>query len=656
MTTRSTAQATHERFIALVLELDPDKCLNTYGVAPCTAAAGVGNECHNTWASCQDKANFTRGTVTHKFCNRGLLVPGETVRPLVASISVSPTEIIPSKGLAMRSISQVVMVDEPAADHLEDPYYATRAAAATGTWWSRFLARNTNLVGRPARVRQGYKVQPWDWTVFQTSAYIIDAVRGPDEQGRVTLVLSDVLKLADRNVVPAPTSGALTADLADVAHTGYVAGATAGTLVLGADASPVDDAYNTHEAYIRAGTGEGQRRVITDYVGATRTCTLASNWLVQPDATSVVDVSPLSINVGSGKGTQYADPATSGKAEFIRVGDETIQYTAKSGDVLSWPDATYRNKWGTTLGQHSAGDAVQLCRAWVGKRPWEVLRDICTESGIAAGYLDTATWTTEDTTYFNTAEITAIITEPEKASDLLGELLVDLNAVMWWDPVAQKVKLLANQPRLDAVSTALTEDELGRDSVRVETLDEDRITRAAQFYTLRDATGNKGEAKNYQAASIYVDADAESANEYGDVRSSTRYSRFLSAANGIYNSAVVARKVVRLRDAPKRITARLDPRNEVALGDLVSIAHPKVPDFTGAAKAINCRVVRLKDAGAHFECTFLTTGFKRSRYAFIAPNGQPDYTAASEAQRKYCYIATTATGKMSNGDDGYYIS
>ncbi|MFN7881406.1 MAG: hypothetical protein ACK5PF_00075, partial [bacterium] len=157
MTARITAQQRHERTFMMVLEVDVDRCTNTYGVLPCTASGGVGNECYNTYATCQAKATFVRGTVTQKFCSRGQVVPAETVRPYVSgSAAVTPTEIVPGKGLAMRSQTQIKLLDEPCPDHLEDRYSATRATPATGTFWSRFLARNPNLVGRPARVRRGY--------------------------------------------------------------------------------------------------------------------------------------------------------------------------------------------------------------------------------------------------------------------------------------------------------------------------------------------------------------------------------------------------------------------------------------------------------------------------------------------------------------------
>lgn len=654
MTARSVAQAKHERIIALVLEGDIDRCQNTYGVAPCTATGAVGTECVNTFPSCQDKPHYVRGVVTKKFCTRGTRVPGEDIRPLiVTNAAVTPTEIVPSKGLAMRSQTQLTLIDEPCSDHLEDPYYATRPAKAGGTFWSRFLARNPNTAGRPARVRQGYVTAPFDWNTFQTQAFVIEAIRGVDASNRVVVVLSDPLKLADRNVVPTPTSGTLQGDVKAIESTGFLVSGSTTTAVLPAAASSVDGAYVGMEIYFTAGTGQGQRAVITAYVGATRTATFAA-LAVAPDSSTVYQVSALSFDVGAGASAQYPDPVATGKRQWVRIGDEIVEYTLKSGNVLSWPSSLYRNTWGTVRADHALGDAVQLCRAWINVRPYIVLSDMLTESGIASGYLDSVNWQTEDATWFNTAEITAIISEPEKVSDLVKDLLQDLDAMVWWAPVEQKVKLLANQPQQLDPPTALDSYAFGTNTFNVEAQEQDRITRYAVCYGLIDATANRTEARSYLSTKVYADLDAESVNEFGDVRQVVRYSRWFGKQNSVYVSAVVGRKLARLRNAPRKATTKLDPLNEVQLGQLVTLSHYKLPDFQGNPIPVKCRVVRVKDNGKDFDVTFLTTDFKRARYMVVAPAGQPDYLAASPAQRKYGYISA-AGGKMSNGDDGYYI-
>lgn len=656
MTARSDAQQRHERIFMMVLEVDADTCTNTYGSAPCTAAAGVGNECYNTYATCQDKANFTRGTATKKFCSRGQVVPGETVRPYISgSAAPTPTEIVPGKGLAMRSQTQVKLLDEPCPDHLEDRYAATRAKPAAGTYWTRMLARHIALVGRPARLRRGYVVSPFTWDTFQTELFVVDAVRGPAADGSVTLVLSDPLKIADRNVLPAATDGALVAALPAVADAGTAQAGALSTITLRNDASAVDDAYNGMEVYIDSGVGAGQRRVVSAYVGATRVATVSVAWAVQPTAASTYQVAPLSLNVGTDKGAQYSDPATSGKREFVRIGDEVLEYTAKSGDVLSWPSATYRGKFGTTLASHDAGDAVQLCRAWFDARPWEVLRDLHTESGISAGVLDTTGWEAQDTDWLNGAEITAILTEPEKASDLIAELLQDIGAVEWWDPVQQRALMLVNQPLQTGAIVSLGEDQLIEGSVAVERQDADRITQAALYYSLRSATAERDQAKNYAAAAINIDLDAQSPNEYGDTRPHVARSRWLGSANATFASQTVARRVARLRDAPYKQQFRLDPKDEVPLGDLVTLTHSRLTDETGAPKPVRCRVVRMADKGTHFEGLALSIGYGGLRYGLIAPAGLPNYTAATEEQRRLYAFVSNTSGLMSNGDEGYRI-
>lgn len=65
--------------------------------------------------------------------------------------------------------------------------------------------------------------------------------------------------------------------------------ATAGgasTITLASTASAADDAYNGMPVVIAAGTGVGQKRTFTDYVGATKVGTVDVPWEVQPDATS----------------------------------------------------------------------------------------------------------------------------------------------------------------------------------------------------------------------------------------------------------------------------------------------------------------------------------------------------------------------------------
>lgn len=611
--------------------------------------------CYNVFlgdSPCQDTANFVKGTKTVKFGDRGMpIVPGETVRPYLTAAAFTPTEISTKKGLAMRSQTSFTLTDEPARDDL-DKYVTDRATEASGTWWTRLIARNPNAVGRPARARRGYAVTPWDWNVFQTELYVVDAIKGPDAGGRVTVVCSDPIKLLDRNTVPIVTEGKLTAELAGVKHSGNVVAASSTSVTLPPTAPPEDGALDGYEIAILENTGAGQRRALSGYVGATRTGTVAA-WSVVPDTTSTYEVTPLSLTLTAGKGARYTDPATSGKSEYVRIGDEVIRYTAKSTDTLSWPDGTYRAQFGTARAKHNANAVVTLCRAWIDQPAKTVIEEICNEAGLADSYLDLTGLATEDTDWLAGGRITACIADPEKASGLLGDLLTDLLMMTWWDPVAQKVKFKVDMPELAVAGATINADKLMLGKTQVERLDAERITQAWIDFALRSATSDQDKRQSYENIRGIIDGTAESVNGYNDVRPGIRQSRWLTGANENLAASNAARRLARLRDVPARIKFHLDPMHEATLGELVDIATVKFASASGTAKTVRCRIVRKKDTGGHFEMEALTTIFAR-RYAFICPNGYPNYPSATSDQRQRAFISSGAT--MSDGSSAYLIS
>lgn len=87
----------------------------------------------------------------------------------------------------------------------------------------------------------------------------------------------------------------LPADVWDAkyATTTLQAGA-AGTATLDALASAVDDYYNGQIIYLTTGTGAGQARMITDYVGSTKVATIAPNWATTPTSSTKFVLIPFS--------------------------------------------------------------------------------------------------------------------------------------------------------------------------------------------------------------------------------------------------------------------------------------------------------------------------------------------------------------------------
>lgn len=87
----------------------------------------------------------------------------------------------------------------------------------------------------------------------------------------------------------------------DVAHTATAqAGSTSTTIKLDAGASAADNFYNELICYIAHGTGAGQSRQVTGYVGSTKVATVDAAWATTPDATSVFQLLPTAAGGVSG--------------------------------------------------------------------------------------------------------------------------------------------------------------------------------------------------------------------------------------------------------------------------------------------------------------------------------------------------------------------
>lgn len=103
--------------------------------------------------------------------------------------------------------------------------------------------------------------------------------------------LSDVVRLGLTslpNAVVNSTGGIF----AEVIRSSTAQAGAAGTITLDASASAVNDFYAGSIVYILSGTGAGQSRLISDYVGSTKVASVSPNWYTNPDNTSVFVIIP----------------------------------------------------------------------------------------------------------------------------------------------------------------------------------------------------------------------------------------------------------------------------------------------------------------------------------------------------------------------------
>ena len=136
--------------------------------------------------------------------------------------------------------------------------------------------------------------------------------------------------------------------------TGTAQASTPTTITLASSASAIDSTYNNSNITITSGTGAGQTRVITAYVGSTKVATVNSAWTTNPDTTSLYSIAYYSeskTNVSLPSNSFYVDYlngvisfnssengrtvlATYQGRGIIQIPAQRIYYTDSSGNTI----------------------------------------------------------------------------------------------------------------------------------------------------------------------------------------------------------------------------------------------------------------------------------------------------------------------------------
>ena len=160
-------------------------------------------------------------------------------------------------------------------------------------------------------------------------------------------------------LTPSAVSGKVTLTASAAAfHNGLTGTATAGgasTITLPAAAIATDDIYNGSSITITSGTGSGQTRIISDYVGATKVATVSVAWATQPNNTSVFTIASL---IG-----QYVNAEPQGRAKIVSFTSVTVVkaitefpfFNTTAVQAADWSfELGYEDVWSSTRGWPSS--------------------------------------------------------------------------------------------------------------------------------------------------------------------------------------------------------------------------------------------------------------------------------------------------------------
>lgn len=322
----------------------------------------------------------------------------------------------------------------------------------------------------------------------------------------------------------------------------------------------------------------------------------------------------------AGIGVEYPESG------WITVGSE-IMYFTRVGVTFT----VTRGRMGTTATTHSVNDSVQTCYRVNNVRADTVIRDLLRDyAGIDPTYIPFAEWQAEFDRWGSTMILNATICQPANVTTLLAEIS-KLGMSIWWDEVAQRIRLRLNRPA-EETPTAITDDASIIGITRKDN-DSERATRVA-FYSVQIDPTKGLNTDNFKRGYISIDVDAESPFLFDESITKTIYTRWLNQGNDTAAKIITGRLLNRYRRAPVTYDVKLDIKDDLDLLDVVSLTSFAAPDVTGKPSVQLAQVYYAAEDVPGHTLNVKLQGFQfDAQYGAITENSRPNYGASTEAQK-----------------------
>ncbi len=602
--TWETARTKAGRRLFRCVEIDLDFCSLIYATSPCVAVLGTTGDrkCFNTRETCQDPANYDPADKTYRFCDPIEGIPRDfDAIPSLRGIELSPTMIDPGRTLGKRASAIATFQDHPHHDRGIDKYVDERptgTASATGETYTPF-----ELGTFFAKLRS----------------------RNPFYPGRQMHILTGYLPW-DFNKTPENQSAHTSAEVL---------------------------------ANLRRRTYIMERWERPDSAGAFKIIAKDVLKLVDNDRTLVpVPTSGrLSANISDAAVAATLIPAGVGNEEYdasgtILIGSESITFTRVT-DALT---LTARGADGTDAKAHSKDDLIQQAVRYTAIRVDTIIQDLLkTYVGIDTSFIPLSDWQEEVGTWLSGHIFSTVIWKPTGVRKLLNELCQQSLLYLWWDDIDQEIKLRAVRP--SAAETALTDDaHLIQNSMGVKDRPDERLTRVVVHFDVRNAVVDVPGEEDYAQSITAIDADAETSDKFGDVRTSKIFARWLGSGNRPQAIQLGARMLATHNATPQNLSFRLGAKDAgLVTGDIFTVETRLLADVTGAALAKRYQVLQVEELPDGSFSYVAQRDIFGNRYGFIGPDTLADFGAAPVTDLdSYAWISQN-TGDFADGTDAYRI-
>lgn len=562
--------------LATVVEIDIDTCTRTWGQGACTAAFGGGvvRKCYNSFPTCSAFQAFDKGVQTIRFCNDTYPIKTDGYIPAIDGDVAGSEQEVNIAGYK----SNIGALGVRASVKVTIKDFTDRDTLTDKYWVERMSGvAQQNGVGYDPMTRGTF------WTKFKA--------RNPNYAGRPLRVITGRVT-ADGAFVPVTTRSYVMTEMVGPGNSGKVT----------INASDILSLASNDKA-IAPLTSQG--RLSADITATDTTFTL----------------SPAGIG-----NSEY--PASG----FATIGSEIVSFTRVNNTMT-----IVRGRRGTSAASHSANDTVQVAFTVDRVRADEVIRRLLVNyAKVPASYIPFSEWQAEFDRWGATMILSATICKPTGVSTLIGEIN-QLGITVWWDEVAQKIRIKLNHPPDQTPVEWSDRDNII--SIEQEDNDDERATRVVLWSVQIDPTKDLGK-ENFLRGYATVFVDGESPNFYNESRTKTIYTRWLNHGSDSAAKIITGRLLNRYKVAPTTYKVKVDAKDNPSLADVVSLKSYVSTDITGLETPVLTQVFYRKDdkSGHTVEVRLQRFQFD-ARYGVITENSRPRYNASTEAQKnKGTYI------------------
>lgn len=580
-----------------IVEVDYDRCTRTYGSAPCTAALGTTGErkCFNTFATCQDQANYEQGTYTVRYCKNQAGIPkGEGLLPFLQSVSTSPAEIslgAPDENigtLGKRASVTIKLKGGTQGDWLVDPYYSERISGAAqadgigynpdaiGSHFPKMRARQVYFQNRRVRVKNG---EVGDTIASIPSREYILTGWADDINNNTTLQAKDIIDLTDdrKSLYPAPSEGRIVGDIADSGLPSF-------------------------------------------------------------------DLTP------SGVGADYA------ASGYATIGNEIVGYTI-SGDTVTLTERAALTTEAEAHSDGDTFQTCGVFQDVLLEDAAETL--FLAAQGVTSDDLDTTQWATERLDTLAGLRLTRVVPKPTGVKTLLSELCALGLTFYLDDLSGKVKLYVNRPLSYDETSTALSDDvSVIEGTLSRRDLSDQITTQVAYFHGVRRWTDDLSKSENYDRAFINIDSDLRSTDALGQDRIKQFFQPwFGTVGNDPFARAISTRYATRYAEPQERVSFVADYKDlaSLELTSVIDLTTRAMTDVTGAAEARQVQVVAREDVDpGHRIAVTVQTYQLEGRWGYLMTSTDTsDYDSATDAEKaKGCYMIDETDPDYPEFDDG----